>query len=171
MRLRFPNTDLFEATDVFDHQNIQSRPSSLASYGDEQLDVLLGQFEESKEVDDEVFSAPIDADTARTEWQLLKQITFKHYRSLKVPEFWNVVEKKHSHTCPQLLKLATICLSLPLSTASCERALAQNHIYKNQVAKYIIVSPMIGCSRLMRISIEVPKITEFEFCKAPYKWN
>ena len=49
--------------DVLDPQNIPSQSSSLESYGDEQLDVLLGQFGESKEVD-EVFSPPIDANTA-----------------------------------------------------------------------------------------------------------
>jgi len=69
-------------------------------------------------------------DTVLKEWREAKTIV----KSLKYPvdqmkELWQLLTEHHKDDLPNIIKLAQICLILPLHTADCERTFSmQNQI-------------------------------------------
>jgi hypothetical protein len=75
---RFPQDDMaiMAAMEIFNPDRCAAKVSSeadLATYGEAELELLIKHYGEAKTVDGKVFEPMIDADEARSEWELLKQ--------------------------------------------------------------------------------------------------
>ena len=70
---------------------------------------------------------------------------------MKLKDLWPVIADKYADTFPQMLRLTSAAMAVPMSSADCEwRFSTQNHIERNQRSS-------LGSSRLdvlMRISME-----------------
>ena len=76
-----------------------------------------------------------------------------------------VSDKTISHLYPQLRKLATIALILPVSTVECERAFST--MKRNKTA----LRNRLTTDHLMRLSINGPSSIDFDFSKAATAWD
>ena len=79
-----------------------------------------------------------------------------------------VSDKTISHLYPQLRKLATIALILPVSTAECERAFSTMKRIKTALRNRLATTNL---DHLMRISINGPSSIDFDFSKAATAWG
>ena len=68
---------------------------------------------------------------------------------------------------PNLSKLAKVCLILPVSTADCERSFSTMKRVKTDLRNRINTSTL---DTLMRIRIEGPSLSEFDFDTALNSW-
>ena len=70
---------------------------------------------------------------------------------------------------PSLHKLATICLSIPISTASVERSFSDMKLIKNRLRNRLTE---LSLSNLMKIVIESPeKLTDSDLEEIADVWN
>ena len=71
--------------------------------------------------------------------------------------------------CPNLHKLANICLSLPVSTASVEHSFSQMKLIKSRLRSRL---SEISLTQLMKIAIEGPdKLSECDIEEIITVWN
>lgn len=68
---------------------------------------------------------------------------------------------------PNLSKLAKVCLILPVSTADCERSFSTKKRVKTDLRNRMNTSTL---DALMRIRIEGPSLSEFDFDTALNSW-
>ena len=98
----------------------------LPLYGDISIQTLIGQFgrdlpAKSLEGSEFVKAAIVSSDHS-TEWKMYRQLLIKQPKddiSMQLKEL--LTNDMHIELFPNLHKLATICLSIPISTASAER--------------------------------------------------
>ena len=69
---------------------------------------------------------------------------------------------------PNFVKLAQVCLTLPISTADCERAFSTMRRIKTRLRSEMNNTTLNHC---MRISIEGPKLQDFDFDSAVCTWS
>ena len=69
---------------------------------------------------------------------------------------------------PNFIKLAQVCLTLPISTADCERAFSTMRRIKTRLRSEMNNTTLNHC---MRISIESPKLQDFDFDSAVHTWS
>ena len=69
---------------------------------------------------------------------------------------------------PQLIKLSTVAALVPVSTAECERAFSAMKRIKTELRNRLKSSTL---DHLMRISIEGPPLSDFNFERAADIWG
>ena len=69
---------------------------------------------------------------------------------------------------PNFVKLARVCLTLPISTADCERAFSTMQRIKTRLRSEMNNTTLNHC---MRISIKGPKLQDFDFDSAVRTWS
>ena len=69
---------------------------------------------------------------------------------------------------PYFVKLAQVCLTLPISTADCERAFSTMRRIKSRLRSEMNNNTLNHC---MRISIEGPQLQDFDFDSAVRTWS
>ena len=120
IKQRFPDEDVgvLSAMTILDMENLPS-VDDLAEYGVEKLELLLTHYGVEKEGK----AAFIDAGTCtcREEWMLLKQLVSKNYPGMKMKDLWHILAEKYSDTFPQMLKLTSAAMAVPVLSADCER--------------------------------------------------
>lgn len=155
---------------IFDEEPVDD---DFSTYGLHEFGELAAHYGHTHEPDaiEGGSQPPIDSKEIEVEWSLLKQQLVFHnsqYKDMNIQEFWKVIKLKHSHVYPQLLKLASICLCLPLSTAACERGFSTQNRIKTKLRNRLTSKRL---DVLMRISMEGPPIHDFDFSKALNIWK
>ena len=111
----------------------------------------------------------VDAEECRAEWQLFS--TFLQQECHDVPAA-NVlgklaVEETLKMVYPNLSKLATICLTSPVSNAECERVFSTLKRVKTRLRSTLKNKTL---NHLIRIAMEGPELEKFDFDCAVDKW-
>lgn len=106
----------------------------------------------------------INTEDARREYDLLKPLIMQqNYPRDQLAVLWKIIFQFHKDLFPNLIKLATIALTVPVQTAICERGFSvQNNIktaHRNRLGD-------LRLRILMTISIEGPPIRDFDAKKA-----
>ena len=163
------------ALSIFDSRKVPGADStSFPTYGNESIEVLLKHYGEDKPaqtvVGEETVKPSMISSEIRSEWRT--------YRSLlaKKPEVSTAFQLKELVTnnmliamFPNLNKIATISLSIPVSTASVERSFSQMKLIKTRLHNSLADCNL---SHLMKISIESPdKLTENDLEEIVEIWN
>ena len=93
-----------------------------------------------------------------------------HCHTLSVTEVLHLLttDTTLSLAYPNFVKLAQVCLTLPISTADCERAFSTMRRIKTRLRSEMNNATLNHC---MRISIEGPPLQEFDFDTAVEKWS
>jgi len=74
---------------------------------------------------------------------------------------------KHGDTYPMLAFLAAVALTVPMSSVDCERGFSRQNLIKTRIRSAL---HPISLDRLLKMSIEGPPISEFDFDKAFEVW-
>ena len=159
---RFPDMSLLEGFSIFDASNIPLDLSLQPNHGSEHLATLLDHYGTHGVVDSQAtklefrtFNIVIASNPG------LKQLTMRQLMShvIKTPEF-NVM-------FPNLMKLATIGLLLPMSTVDCERGFSTLSRVKTKLRNRLSNRIL---NYLLTISMEGPPPSEFPYDDACDIW-
>ena len=92
-----------------------------------------------------------------------------HYTRVKTEEvLHDLASEKLKDIYPQLACLASLCLTIPLSTADCERAFSSMKRVKTPLRNRLKISTL---DSLLRISIEGPDLEDFNFDQVLSTWT
>ncbi|XP_072542830.1 zinc finger protein 862-like [Salminus brasiliensis] len=132
---------------------------NLSLYGAEKLENLFTHFSRS-----------VNADGARSEFAMLKQImvSSESHASFSFQQFAETVLHEHSGVFTEMEKLIKIALVIPVASVSCERGFStQNRIktkFRNSLSN-------TNLTNLMLISELGPPRDQFDFKRAVIKWK
>ena len=135
---------------------------------------LIGQFGRdllAKSLEGTKFEkAAIVSSDLSTEWKMYRQLLIKQSKdniSMQLKEL--LTNDMLIALFPNLHKLATICLSLPISTASVVRSFSDMKLIKNRLRNRLTE---LNLSNLMKIVIECPeKLTDSDLEEIVDVWN
>ena len=109
---------------------------------------------------------------ARLEWEKLKTTMFEAYRGTTLRKFLQDLAFNNTlrDLFPQLSRLASIALIIPVSTAECERCFSSMNRIKTDLRNRLNTSTL--CQILvMRIVLEGGELEKFDFVKAAEIWS
>ena len=114
--------------------------------------------------------AIINSVTIKGEWFELRLYLSMHCRTLSMAKVLKLLTTDSTLrlTYPKFVKLAQVCLTLPISTADCERAFSIMHRIKTRLRSEMCNSTLNHC---MRISMEGPPLQQFNFNAAVDAWS
>ena len=117
LQLRFPHVQQIASFSLFDPSQFPSDHTKIGTHSDEELKVLCQHYGKED-------TADVDEAAVKAEWESFRFLVLQNYCQSLMKEVLKmlVADRTISHLYPQLRKLATIALVLPMSTAECERA-------------------------------------------------
>lgn len=124
MKRRFPSLGVMNAFSIFDITIFPKERKYLSEYGEEEFEVLLEFYGIEKSLlDGTVFAPIVDKEATRREWRKLKAHIFTSYHNVSNELVWKMVfdSDKERTIYPNILKLVSIYLLIPMSTAIVER--------------------------------------------------
>ena len=146
---------------IFDPTKIPAKSSeAFTHYGEDQLEVLIQHFGE----------AYLDGTALEQEWVYTKQLLSDSFSSLSTREVFDMILKDNSLTTllPQICKLAAIALTIPVTTADCERGFSAVKRIKTSLRNRLKTETL---DYLLRISTEGPDPDSFDCDQAVTLWG
>ena len=119
---RFPESALLKNFFIFDLEEFPSTLDKVATYGDEEMELFLKRYGVPMTLSDGTPVPPfVDHDVCREEWRSLRwEIQASHAKSFGT-KAWPKLFKDYKGVYPNIFKLISIYLVLPVSTAIVER--------------------------------------------------
>lgn len=141
----------------------------LVKHGDKQLGILTEHYGTERICKGVKSAAVVNPDFCRNEWIDLKNLVLNQgYPRDKFVTLYQIINKYHNSSFPNILKLAQLAMILPLHTADCERgfsAMSNIHdIKRNRLEPQRL-------QRLLMINIQGPDREEFDFNAAVNTWS
>ena len=138
---RFASSNaVISALPIFDPRQVPKPDSiSLPTYGDEYIEKLIDHYGEDKNAEtmdgeDTVKSAMISTEIC-TEWKTFRRLLVKEPQDTTASQLKELVSSNMLKAMfPNLQKIASIGLSIPVSTASVERSFSKMKLIKNSIA-------------------------------------
>ena len=158
---RFSSQDIVASFSIFDPSKLPQKDSSdLSSYGDEFLGILEEHYGKdlpatSVEGEEQLIMPALVSSDIHTEWK-----TYRRYITTQPKEETKKLLKELATNSmlvamfPNLSALASICLSIPVGTASVERSFSQMKMIKTRLRNRLGERNL---AHLMRIAIETPE--------------
>ena len=136
-RFRSSSKDVLSAFSIYDPKKVPSLSThELPLYGDRSIQTLIGQFGKdlpAKSLEGTEFEkATIVSSDLSTEWKTYHQLLIKQPQddiSMQLREL--LTNDMLIALFPNIHKLATICLSIPISTASAEQSFSDMKLIEN----------------------------------------
>ena len=121
---RFADSDLLSALITLFHSNKAAssiEPIGLEEYGNSSLRVIAAHF-----------STTVDSERLQLEWMRFKHILLNQFSETQAHNVMEVISSDSSFSSlyPYLSKIASIALTLPVSTADCERGFSTMKLTK-----------------------------------------
>ena len=162
---RLPDTEIFAAFSILDPAKLPPTSEEIVSqnYGEVHVNTLEKHYGNGD-------SAIVNSDSFKSEWFELRLYLSMHCHTLSVTEVLHLLttDTTLSLAYPNFVKLAQVCLTLPISTADCEREFSTMRRIKTRLRSEMNNATLNHC---MRISIEGPPLQEFDFDTAVEKWS
>ena len=118
-----------QATKMADVKMWPHNWDELADYGDEELNVLLKQFNHI------LSNADVDSDDAEMKWTLLKkEINMQDLQNNKIPD-WPSIHRRYQHQFPSILAVMDLILTIAPPTAEAEKGLFTAKTPQNKAEK------------------------------------
>ena len=167
--------NVISALAIFNPQKVpRSDSASLASYGNESVKVLLDHYGQDKAAQtvlgEETIKPALISPEIQAEWRTFRSLLTKKPESDSASQLKELVTNEMLYTMfPNLHKMATICLTIPVSTASVERSFSKMKLIKTRLRNSL---GECSLSHLMKISIESPeKLTDSDLEEIVDIWN
>ncbi len=160
---RFPNVEIIDAFNIFNPQSMPASEEERATYGQEKLQVLLRTFGEGP-------NAEVDSVELNSEWEGMRRLIHTQYSSFTLRQMLRLLCSNQTlrDIFSNLTKLSTIAALIPVSTAECERAFSAMNRIKVDLRNRLKTTTL---NSLMRISIEGPSASNFNFDRAADLWG
>ncbi|RXN37337.1 zinc finger protein 862-like [Labeo rohita] len=113
-RFQDASEGILHATKLVSFTNWPQSGDEEADFGDAELETLVDHFKPVLE------SSGVMVERIPDQWTALKSLMYQEPKSLPKMS-WIAVNRRFQHSCPDLLALFDLVLSLPPSTAECER--------------------------------------------------
>jgi hypothetical protein len=145
----------------------------LPTYGNAELDTLCEHDGSAKVTNDGCeLPAALDAVEVKDEWIMFKQLISKNFRSCTIQVLLQrlTVNQTLSLQYPNIMKLLTIALTLPVSTVDCERGFSRHNLIKTRLRSCLLTK---NVSTLMKIAIDttdIQHLNNFDFNRAFVLW-
>ncbi|XP_014668748.1 PREDICTED: zinc finger protein 862-like isoform X2 [Priapulus caudatus] len=108
----------------------------------------------------------VDVAMIPTEWDQLKQLLYQNEDIYQMS--WQLINRKYKAKVPHILDLVDLILSLPATSAVCERGFSIMKIMKTSLRNKLKASSM---TQIMLIRMHSASIEEFDPTPAIHKWN
>ena len=158
---RFASSNaVVSALSIFDPRKVPKQDSvSLPTYGEESVGKLIAHYGEDREAEtvdgEETVKAAMISTEIRTEWKTFRQLLVKQPQDTTASQVKELVSNDMLKAMfPNLNKIASIGLTIPVSTASVERSFSQMKMIKTRLRNSLSDCSL---SHLMRIAIESPE--------------
>ena len=160
------SSDIVSALSIFDPRKAPKVDSpDLPQYGEQAISILMAHYGAEKPAET-LLGEPTNREAVissdiTTEWKTYRQLLVNmHEKSMKL-QLKELVSNDMMRTLfPNLSKIATISLSIPVSTASVERSFSQMKLIKSRLRSSLSNTSL---SHLMKIAIESPaELTDIE---------
>ena len=159
---RFASSNaVVSALSIFDPRKVPKQDSvSLPTYGEESVGKLIAHYGEDREEEtvdgEETVKAAMISTEIRTEWKTFRQLLVKQPQDTTASQLKELVSNDMLRAMfPNLNKIASIGLMIPVSTASVERSFSQMKMIKTRLRNSLSDCSL---SHLMRIAIEAPEV-------------
>jgi hypothetical protein len=159
---RFPDIEIISAFSIFDPKTIPDNPQNRQGYGREELRIFQQKFATHGVVDEDGLKVeyPLFTNAVKVDQSLSKMTT----RELML---YLSTNKTFQSMFPNLAKLSTIGLLLPMSTADCERGFSTLQRVKTETRNRLGNSTL---NYLLAMSIEGPQPADFPYDEACDLW-
>ena len=147
----------------FDPQKVPSPSNELADYGQDRIEYLRNAYGEGSNPD-------VDSAECVSECEGLKRLfvnKFSHFTMQKMIKLL-CTDTSLQDMYPQLTKLVSIAAIIPVSTAEYERSFSTMNRVKTVLRNCLKTSTL---DSLMRIKIEDPPLSQFNFERAADVWG
>ena len=173
-RFRSSSKDALSAFNIFYPKKVSSLSThELPLYGDSSIQTLIGQFGRdlpAKSLEGTEFEkAAIVSSDLSTEWKMYRQLLIKQPEnniSMQLKEL--LTNDMLIALFPNLHKLATICSSIPISTASAEPSFSDMKLIKNRLRNRLTE---LSVSNLKIVIESPPKLTDSDLEEIVEVWN
>ena len=121
---------------------------------------------ESKETDDGVELEPVlNGEVLKEEWVLFKQMMSKNFNNSSIQGMAKKLlsSSEMQEQVPQMLKLLTLALTVPISSVDCEQGFSKQNLLKTKIRAKLKTE---NVSTVMKMSVDTPQIEEFDFHKS-----
>ena len=163
------------ALSIFDPRKAQKvEAAELSTYGEEEISTLLAHYGEEKPAEtllgEPTNKEAIITSDITTEWKTYRQLIVNKPEDNMKLQLKEIASNDMLKTLfPNLSKLATICLSIPVATASVERSFSQMKLIKMRLRSSLNDKSL---SHLMKIAIESPaELTDSHLEEIVNVWN
>lgn len=162
---RFSFGDFFSAFHIFDLTELPRTQQECAGYGDKELNTLLAWLGKARTLarTGEKFAAVVDAAACRREWRSLRlQLCNAKYSDpvLSFHDAWEQVFSRFETSHPNICRLISLALLLPLTTAPVERGFSVlNATIKTKLRNSLEPDT---CEALMLLAVSAPPLFGFE---------
>lgn len=148
---------------VLNHDTWPECKRELVHFGNREIDILCDWFRIP------LVSAGCNVEVVQTEWRQMKVFVANTFRDKSYSDLWQILLSKDSYKSDfsNVLHLVRIMLTLPISSAECERAFSAQKRIKSHVRSCLSVQRL---SDLILISSEGPELAEFDPQKSVNKW-
>ena len=169
---QFPDRGLLSTFSILDPQKLPTE-RDLSVYGIHELETLCDHYGQSKITDSGAKFLPV-VDTMKTkdEWVVFKQLMGNNFRTCTLQTMAaNLLPSAEvKETYPNMMKLMTLALTMPVSTASCERGFSKHNLIKNKIRAPFKTE---NVATLMKMSLDTPDLSNmdtFNFSRAFAIW-
>ena len=125
---------------------------------------------ESKNTDDGVELEPLlDGQELKEEWVIFKQLMSTNFSDSSIQGMAKKVltPSEMQDQFPQMRKLLTIALTVPVSSVDCERGFSKQNLIKTKIIAKLKTE---NVSTLMKMSVDTPELDKFDFHRAFVIW-
>ena len=158
---RMESTDVISSMSVFDPRQLPSTEKELtdSDYGMEKIKILLSLYGGAQKITfdgKEGFSTPdVDPEETESEWKLFRRVIFVRHRGSTLQQVLSVLLGTTDIVAafPNLSKLASILMILPVTTATVERTFSTMKLVKTRLRSRMGEDTL---EHTMRICIEGP---------------
>ena len=169
LKSRFPDGGIISSFSILDPQNLPS-PADLPSYGSCEIDTLCVHYGDSKKTDNGIELKPlVDGQELKEEWVMFRQVMFQNFKDSSLQGMAKKLfsSNEMQDQFPQMLKLLTIALTIPVSSVDCERGFSKQNLIKTKIRAKLKTE---NVSTLMKISVDTPEMETFDFHRAFVEW-
>lgn len=173
LQSRFPDSGMLSAFSIFDPLRLPSTEINLPMYGVNDLDTLCSHYGLPKTSESgQELSPVVEPSDTKDEWVTFKQVMSNNFRTCTLQSMAQKLlpSAEMREQYPNLLTLITLAITMPVSTADCERGFSKHNLIKTRIRARLKTE---NVGMLMKMSVDTPelsKMEQFDFARAFQIW-
>ena len=162
---RFMDTALRSAFKIVYPKHYPASVSMAAEskFGEKELDVIVEHFSNVECDPADPHPPTLDAATLRSEYLLFRPFVIRNFQNFQFDTFAATFLQLHSQQFPEMAKLISIIVIIPVTSVPCERGFSSANRIKTRLRNRLLVENL---DVLLRIVLEGPPLEEFDFVRA-----